>query len=113
VEIGRIRTGLGVTGAAALAALLCGCAGSATDTMGSLIVAPGKYDFYSCEQLGNHLKAAIVREQELKGLIDKAERDTSGAVVSAFAYRTDYATARGNVLLIKETAEKKSCPPQP
>jgi len=113
VEIGRISRSLGLTGAAALAALLCGCAGSATDTVGSLIVAPGKYDFYSCEQLGNHLKAAVAREQELKGLIDKAERDTSGAVVSAFAYRTDYATARGNVLLIKETAEKKSCTPQP
>ncbi|HEY0567763.1 MAG TPA: twin-arginine translocation pathway signal [Xanthobacteraceae bacterium] len=95
--------------AGALVGLLCGCAGS--DTVGSLLVSPGKYDLYSCEQLAARLKPAATREKELRGLIAKAERDTSGVVVSALAYRTEYATARGDLRQIEETSQRKQCPP--
>lgn len=98
-------------GAGALLGLLCGCVGS--DTVGSLMVAPGKYDFFSCEQIAGRLPGAVNREKELKGLIDKAERDSGGVVVSAFVYQTDYATARGDVKLLRDTAQRKQCPPTP
>lgn len=98
-------------GVGVLLGLLCGCAGS--DTVGSLMVAPGKYDFHSCEQIAGRLPAAVAREKELKGLIDKAERDGTGVVVSALAYKTDYATARGDLRLLRDTAQRKQCPPTP
>jgi hypothetical protein len=107
----RFRSIRYIVGAGALVGLLCGCVGS--DTVGSLLVAPGKYDFYNCEQIAGRLKTAIAREKELKGLIDKAERDASGVVVSAFAYQTDYATARGDVKLLQDTGQRKQCPPTP
>src|SRR5215216_5717731 len=102
VARGRVSSIASFAGAGTLAALLCGCVG--TDTVGSLLVSPGKYDFYSCEQLAPRLKIAAAREKELKGLIEKAERETTGVVVSALAYKTDYATARGDVLLLREIA---------
>lgn len=106
----RIRS-IAFAGAGALAALLCGCVGS--DTVGSLIVAPGKYDFYTCEQIAGRLPGAIAREKELKGLMDKAERDAAGMVVSAFAYQSDYAAARGDIKLLQDTLQRKQCPPKP
>jgi hypothetical protein len=111
VKRSRFRSMGYTAGAGVLAAILCGCVGS--DTVGALLVAPGKYDFNSCEQIAGRLKASVAREKELKGLIDKAERDTSGAVVSVFAYQTDYATARGDVKLLQDTAQRKQCPPAP
>ena len=77
------------------------------------MVTPGKYDFYSCEQIAGRLKTSAAREKELKGLIDKAERDASGVVVSVLAYQTEYATARGDVKLLRDTAQRKQCPPTP
>jgi hypothetical protein len=35
---------------------------------------PGKYDYYSCEQLAEQRKIAADRELELKLLMDKAEQ---------------------------------------
>lgn len=111
MEIGRIRSSAYGAGAGALALLLGACAGS--DTVGSLLVSPGKYDVYNCEQLASRLKVSITREKELKGLIDKAERDAGGVVVSALAYKTEYATARGDVRLLEDTIQRKQCPPAP
>jgi hypothetical protein len=98
-------------GAVTLAAMLCGC--GASDMAGSLLVAPGKYEHYTCQQIADRQKVSIARERELRGLIQKAERDAAGVVVSAFAYQTEYATARGDVRLLEETAQRKQCPAAP
>jgi hypothetical protein len=91
--------------------MLCGCAGG--DMAASLLVAPGKYDHLTCQQVTDRQKVAAARQKELKGLIDKAEREAAGVVVSALAYQTEYATARGDVRLLNETARRKECPPPP
>jgi hypothetical protein len=98
-------------GAVTLAAMLCGC--GASDMAGSLLVAPGKYEHYTCQQIADRQKVSIARKRELRGLIQKAERDAAGVVVSAFAYQTEYATARGDVRLLEETAQRKQCPAAP
>jgi hypothetical protein len=92
------------------AALLAGC--SSFEEMSSALVAPGKYESYSCQQIANEIKAAAARERELKGLIDKAVKDTTGPLVSAVAYDTEYLTTYGELRQLNETAERKRCDPQ-
>jgi hypothetical protein len=100
-----------LAGVLTLGAMLCACAGG--DMAGSLLVAPGKYDHYTCQQIADRQKLAAARERELRGLIEKAEREAAGVVVSALAYQTEYATARGDVRLLEETGRRKECPATP
>ena len=44
-------------------ALLAACASEISNPlMGGLFVDPGKYEFFSCEQIANHRKGAAARE---------------------------------------------------
>src|SRR5262245_59167176 len=52
---------------------------------GGFFVDPGKYEFYSCEQIAANRKAVEAREQQLKLLMDKAEKGAGGAVVNVIA----------------------------
>ena len=77
--------------------------------MGGLFVDPGKYEFFSCEQIADHRKGVAAREQQLKLLMDKAEKGTGGAVVNVIAYKGDYVTAEDELKLIDATARDKKC----
>jgi hypothetical protein len=70
---------------------------------------PGKYQFYSCEQLAGQRRYWAGRELELKLLMNKAEESTGGAVVNAIAYQADYVVAREELKVIDETARAKNC----
>jgi hypothetical protein len=70
---------------------------------------PGKYQFYSCEQLAGQRTYWASRELELKLLMDKAGETTGGAVVNIIAYQTDYVVAREEVKVIDATARAKNC----
>jgi hypothetical protein len=93
-----------------MAALLAGC--SNLEDLSSVMVAPGKYESYSCQQLANNIKEAAARERELKGLMQKAVKDTTGPLVSAVAYDSEYLTTYGELRQLRETAERKHCEPQ-
>jgi len=93
-----------------MAVCLAGC--SSLDQASEVLVAPGKYDFYSCQQLAAESKAAAVREKELRELIEKAVRGTSGPIISAAAYDTEYLTTYGELRQLRETAERKRCESQ-
>jgi hypothetical protein len=86
---------------------LAGCS-SGGESM-TLLVSPGKYEYYNCEQLSGARKAMVARQQELKGLIEQAERGTGGAFVSAIAYRSDYEQQNQEVRVIDATAREKDC----
>jgi hypothetical protein len=75
----------------------------------TVVVDPGKYEFYNCEQLAGQRTYWTNRELELKLLMDKAEQGAGGPVVNVIAYQTDYVTAREEVKVIDTTARAKNC----
>ena len=75
----------------------------------TVFVDPGKYQFYSCEQLASQRTHWTNRELELKLLMDKAEQGTGGTVVNVIAYQTDYVMAREELKVIDATARAKNC----
>jgi hypothetical protein len=90
-----------------LAGFAAGCAGS--DPVASVLAQPGKYEYYPCPQLIEEWRRTSIRERELKGLMDKAARDTGGALVSALAYQSDYLTVRGELRMLETEAQRKKC----
>ena len=104
-----MRRSFWITGMLA-AVLLAGC--SNLEELSSAMVAPGKYESYSCQQIADQTKAAAARERELKGLIEKAVKDTTGPLISAVAYDSEYLTTYGELRQLRETAQRKHCDPQ-
>ena len=90
-----------------------GCAMD-TDSVSLLTADPLKYELYDCAQIATAVTAASVREQDLRALIDRAERGGGGGtVVATMAYRNDYLRARGELRVLHDTARNKGCPEQP
>jgi hypothetical protein len=60
-------------------ALLAACASEISNPLtAGLFVDPGKYEFYSCEQIAANRKAVETRAQQLKLPMDKAEKEPAG-----------------------------------
>jgi hypothetical protein len=78
-----------------------------------MFVNPGSFDYLGCADIASTAKATAHREQELKGLIDRAEDGGAGVVVAAMAYRSDYLKVRGELKLLEEAARNKNCETQP
>jgi hypothetical protein len=92
--------------------LLPGCS-SSLDSRFTVFADPGKYDYYSCDQIAGMQKHWSGRERDLKQLMDKAEQSSSGAVVNVIAYQADYVSAREELKVLEATARTKNCkPPQ-
>jgi hypothetical protein len=70
---------------------------------------PGRYEFHNCEQLAQQRQSAKTREQELKQLMDRAERSTGGTFVNVIAYKGDYVAATEEVKVIEGTMRVKKC----
>jgi hypothetical protein len=91
-------------------ALLAACASEISNPlMGGVFADSGKYEFYSCEQIGANRKTVETRVQELKLLMDKAEKGAGGAVVSVIAYKGEYVAAQDELKVIDATARDKKC----
>jgi hypothetical protein len=107
----RCRTALAIIVAFAL---LAGCASKSAndeDRVGSFLVSPGKYEFYTCAHLAQMTVAYTTREKELEALIAKAGTDAGGRLASAVAYSAEHSQARGNLVELRKTATAKNCPP--
>ena len=89
------------------AAALAGC----TDGAGSLLIDPGRYTAYHCNDLAARWKELVKREKELRDLIDRADQGGGGAVIGSLAYRTDYESVRSEERLLQRTAAEKNCNP--
>ena len=61
------------------------------------------------EQLAVAAKASAKREQDLRELIDKAQQEAGGIIVSLMAYKTDYLAAEEDLRVIENTARQKNC----
>lgn len=103
---GRLsRIGLiGVLAAGALG----GC-GVSEQGIGILTLDPGRYALYRCNDLVDRLKNLINREKELRNLMDKASESTSGALIGALSYRTEYETVLSDQKLVRRVAAEKKC----
>jgi len=49
------------------------------------------------------------REQQLKLLMDKAEKGAGGALVNVIAYKSEYVAAQDELKVIDATARDKKC----
>ena len=86
---------------------LTGC--GLSDGAGALFVDPGRYTLYHCDDLAARRKVLIARENELRGLIERAGESPGGAVVGSFAYRSDYDTVIAEEKLLQRDAAEKKC----
>jgi len=88
--------------------LLAGCS-SLSDSSFTVFADPGKYTYYTCDQINAQTKQWTNREQELRALMDKADQSAGGAVVNVLAYRADYVAATEELKVLEKTARSKSC----
>lgn len=86
-------------------ALLAGCASD--DAASRAVVAEGGYVLYDCDALAAAIKSTAMHEQELKGLMVKA--DGGNGVISALTYRPEYLDTHGRLLELRRTAAEKRC----
>jgi hypothetical protein len=92
-----------------LAGMLAACAMSDNENLSALMVSPGKYDFYKCDQIARQGKENAERAKELKGLMDRSAQGPGGQVANALAYRNEYLTAVGELRQLESAAISKKC----
>jgi hypothetical protein len=92
------------------AGLLSACSTSVENTF-TVLADPGKYEFYSCDQIAAQQKFWRNKEQDLKLLMDKARQSTGGAVINVIAYQSDYVGAQEELKVLAATARSKKCKP--
>ncbi|GMO14178.1 MULTISPECIES: twin-arginine translocation pathway signal [Bradyrhizobium] len=92
----------------ATGAALSGCAGM-SETVAPAFADPAKYELYDCKQLEAERKSLAKRTDDLRGLMEKAETGTGGAVVSELAYRNDYVAVRGSAQMAEDAWRRNKC----
>ena len=98
-----------VTVVAFLAAASLPACSSTGDNPLTVFADPGKYQYSNCEQLATQRKQWSGREQELKQLMDRAERSAGGSVVNLLAYKAEHVAASEELKVLESTARGKNC----
>ena len=88
------------------ATFAAGCAGDAAE---QFLIQPGRFDYLSCADIAKASGTAARREQELKALIDRAEKESFGILMAAASYRGEYLQAQGEQTMLAEVAREKNC----
>ncbi len=102
----RVGVLLGLLSAFAAAAL-GGC--GLNDGPGAVLVDPGHYSAYHCDDLAKRWQELLTREKELRGLMDKASEGGGGTVIGSLAYRTDYESVLTEERLVQRAAADRKC----
>lgn len=104
------RSRLLAAGAALLAAGLAGCGGGLSDMTGpSMLVAPGKYAVYACQDLETNIRSRQSRQTDLEKLMEKSSGSPAGEFVNVIAYRAEYSQNRAEIDELVRTAQNKQC----
>ncbi len=109
------RAGLRAGGIRVTAALLSGLSAAAlggcglSEGPGAILVDPGHYSAYHCDELAARWKVLLAREKELRGLMDKAREGGGGAVIGSLAYRSDYESVLTEEKLVQRAAVDRKC----
>jgi len=112
ISLSAARRLLGAAGLALLAAGLTGCAGMSEQTAAAAFVAPGKFEFYNCDDIARYAQATRKRRTELEQVMARSAQGPGGEFVNAIAYRTEYLQVRGELDLLEKTAADKHCASQ-
>jgi hypothetical protein len=91
--------------------VLGGC-GVLSDSAMNAVVAPGKFNHYTCEQLARTARDLTARERELSELMARAAQDSVGKFVGQVSYGTELAQARGQLQQIAQVSAEKNCAAQ-
>ena len=91
-----------------LAGFAAGCAG---DPAEQLFVQPGRFDYLSCQDLVTAQRDSTKREQELKILIERAEKESIGVLLAIASYRGELLRVQGEQKMQTEVIQRKKCPP--
>lgn len=78
--------------------------------MSDSLVRPGRYVYYSCDQMNLAGTDRVKREGELRAAMQKAASGgVGGEVAIALAYRTEYLTVQGELKELEAAATEKKC----
>jgi hypothetical protein len=110
--IGSLAARRCVLGATVLACVLGGCSGLNMQSVPSAMVTPGKYEFHDCRAIETALKGRQARQVQLEKLMADASKETGGGIVSAMAYRPEYAANQGEIDELVRTTATKNCTEQ-
>ena len=88
---------------------LVALAGCGSDGAGAIFVDPGRYTLYHCDELATRRKALVVRETELRGLMERASESAAGSVIGSLAYRSEYDSVIAEQRLLQRNAAGKNC----
>jgi hypothetical protein len=89
--------------------LACALAACTTNDGGQLLIDPGRYDVYKCDDLAKRWKTVSAREKDLRELMARAGESGGGAVVGSLTYRADYEAVLSDERLLQHTAAAKNC----
>jgi hypothetical protein len=89
------------------ATALAGC--GLPDGAGTLMVDPGHYSAYHCDEIPARWKELTKKERDLRGLMAKADTGGGGTVIGTLAYRGDYESVLTEEKLLLRTAAEKNC----
>jgi len=103
----RSAPGLAVFLASGLACGLAACGGNLNGS--DLLVDPGRYAMYKCDDLAARWKAVVSREKELRALMARADQTGGGVVVGSLAYRGELDVLTGHERLIQRAAAERNC----
>jgi hypothetical protein len=98
--------------AVAASALLSGCA-MANDGLSSVVVAPGNYVLFTCDDIARTTKGVEARRKELEQLTAKAGTDTAGRIIAETTYGTEYVSTQGQLNSLRAAAAEKNCDSAP
>ncbi|MGA9896113.1 MAG: hypothetical protein WBE48_14880 [Xanthobacteraceae bacterium] len=96
-------------GSFAVFGVACALFGCTSNDSGELLIDPGRYAVYKCDDLATRWKIVSAREKELRGLMDRAAQTIGGAVVGSLTYRVDYDAVISDERLLQRTAAEKNC----
>jgi hypothetical protein len=97
---------LPVVVAIGLASALAGCT---SNDSGELLIDPGRYAVYKCDDFAARWKIVSEREKELRGLMERAGQSSGGAVVGSLTYRVEYDAVISDERMLQRTAAEKNC----
>jgi hypothetical protein len=90
----------------ALASLLGACAIGPDNWA---VTSPGKFAFYSCDQLLKQGQTSMARIAELKEVMARSAQAPGGELVNAVAYQSEYAAAQADLREVESTTANKKC----
>ena len=83
--------------------------GCSEDKLARFAVAPGKYIFYTCDEIATTIKIYTKRTEELRQLMARASTNPAGRLIGTVTYESDYISAEGELKDLRATAADKNC----